>query len=192
MKNKIIFSSLIIIPFICCCSSNKQINKETALKRANNYDLETLDDYENNVSVENVFTISASGAFSEDGDLYNSLPQGKTETTNENKEIYFYDKQKIEDLDLSIKTSNGVETSYKLFAYLDSGLIIEKYAKIKTSSSGIPIKGYEKTLTYILDDGRVEKVLFSSQISVQSDKDDFQLTGEYSYNIDKNITWIKK
>lgn len=192
MKNKLIWLLPITLLAITSCSSEKQINHDSATKRASAFNVESLNGYNENVDVSTTYEHEESGAYLEDGDLYKTLPSFEDVNETQLASAYFYSQQKIKDLSLKTTTSNGVEKSTKIYTYLKTGLKILIYEKIKTKSNGLSYNGFEQTTTYILDDGRVEKILSERKISTDGDMDDFKLTGQYHYKCTKNITWNPK
>lgn len=192
MKNKFIWLLPISFLAITSCSGEKQINQDSAVKRAEAFDAATLNEYKESVDIKTTYEHEESGAYLEDGDLYKTLPSFEDVNETQLASAYFYSQQKIKDLSLKTTTSNGVEKSTKIYTYLKTGLKILIYEKIKTKSNGLSYNGFEQTTTYILDDGRVEKILSERKISTDGDMDDFKLTGQYHYKCTKNITWTIK
>ena len=192
MKNKFIWLLPISFLAITSCSGEKQINQDSAVKRASAFNSESLNGYNENVDVSTTYEHKENGAYLEDGDLYKTLPSFKDVNETQLASAYFYSQQKIKDLSLKTTTSNGVEKTTKIYTYLKTGLKILIYEKIKSKSNGLSYNGFEQTTTYILDDGRVEKILSERKISTDGDMDDFKLTGQYHYKCTKNITWTIK
>ena len=192
MKNKFIWLLSISFLAITSCSGEKQINQDSAVKRAEAFDVVTLNEYKESVDIKTTYEHEESGAYLEDGDLFATLPS--FDETNETlpASTYFYSQQKIKDLNMKVTTSNGVEKTTKIYTYLKTGLKILIYEKIKSKSNGLSYNGFEQTTTYILDDGRVEKILSERKITTDGDMDDFKLTGQYHYKCTKNITWTIK
>lgn len=192
MKNKFIWFLPIVFLALTSCSNGKQINQDSAVKRAEAFDVESLNGYNENVEVNITYEHEESGAYAEDGDLSKTLPSFDSISGTSLASNYFYTQQKIKDLNLKTTTSNGVEKSTKIYTYLKTGLKILIYEKIKTKSNGLSYNGFEQTTTYILDDGRVEKILSERKITTDGDMDDFKLTGQYHYKSTENITWTIK
>ena len=190
MKNKY-FLFIIILLSLCSCSGEKRLNKDNALKRANNYSLETLNNYEYLVEITTKWELEVTGSFQEGGDLYSSLPELKDSIIECDTVDYLYIKEKIDALNLSTSTSNGIEKTIKAYSYLKKGLKIESIEKIKAKSSGYSFTGNEINTTYILDDGRVEKIISKRDITTTGDNDDLKLKGSYRYNCIKTLKWVE-
>ena len=190
MKNKYILFIIVLLS-LCSCSGEKRLDKDNALKRANNYSLETLNNYESLVEITTKWELEAAGSFKEGGDLYSSLPVLNESIVEEDVKEYFYTKEKIEPLNLSTSTSNGIEKTIKIYSYLNKGLKIESIERIKAKSSGYSFAGNEINTTYILDDGRVEKIISKRDITTTGDNDDLKLKGSYRYTCIKSLKWVE-
>ncbi len=95
-------------------------------------------------------------------------------------------------MNFSTSTSNGIEKTIKIYSYLKTGLKIESIEKIKAKSSGYSFTGNDTTTTYILDDGRVEKIISERTINTKGDNDDLKLEGHYHYKGIKTCKWSEK
>lgn len=185
----------IILPILlfclCSCASEKQINKDKAFKRAENYDPIILEKYQDKVTETTTWELERSGCFEEGKELEKSIPTLEETTSYLNKEQYFYTVDKLKAMNTNPSTSDGIETTTSFYTYFKTGLKIVVYSKIKSKTSGISFTGFESTETYILDDGRVDHVVKERKISTDKINDDFDLSGSYHYRGNITITWLE-
>lgn len=185
----------IVLPFLlfclCSCSGEKQINKESALKRAQSYDKVVLDNYQDKVTETTTWKLERNGCFEEGKDLEKSVPTLEETTSYLDKNQFFYTMDQIESMNTNPTTSDGIETTTSFYSYKKTGLKIKVYSKIKSKTSGLSYTGFESMETYILDDGRVDHIVKERKITTNSENDDFDLSGSYHYVGNIQITWIE-